>query len=287
LKAYQIKNHRRSKLIMTLYIQETGPATAPTIVFLHGGGGAGWMWQPQLEELKDFHCLAPDLPEQGQSVLEKPFSISGSADLIADLIRARAHGGKAFVVGLSEGAQITVALLSRSPDVVNRAIVSSALVRSIPGAWMLTPGLIALSYRWSVTPFKNNDWWIRLNMKYAAGVPEKYYPFFRQSFQTLTEDGFTNVMLENQRFRVPFRLEQAQTPTLIVCGKKEYSAMRESACDLARVLPNGQAYEVHHSKKMSLAEEHNWNMTAPDLFTQMVRAWFTGQPLPAELHPIE
>ena len=138
---------------MALYLQETGSVTAPTIVFLHGGGGAGWMWQPQVEQLSDFHCLVPDLPEQGQSSAEKPFSISGSAGLIADLIRTHAHDGRAFVVGLSEGAQITVALLSQTPELVERAIVSSALVRSMPGARLLTPGLIRLSYRWSVTPF--------------------------------------------------------------------------------------------------------------------------------------
>ncbi len=272
---------------MALYIQETGPATAPTIIFLHGGGGAGWMWQPQIEQLNDFHCLIPDLPEQGQSIEEKPFSISGSANLISDLIRTRAHGGKAFVVGLSEGAQITVKLLTQSPELVERAIVSSALIKPIPGAGMLTPNLFALSYRWSVTPFKNNDWWIRLNMKYAAGVPDSYFPQFKESFQTLTESGFTNVMLENQRFRIPAGLNSVKTPTLIVCGKNEYGAMRQSARDLAGAFPNGHAYEVHHEKKMSLAEEHNWNMTAPDLFTLMVRAWFTGQTLPAELQPMK
>jgi pimeloyl-ACP methyl ester carboxylesterase len=268
---------------MALYIQETGSANAPTIVFLHGGGGAGWMWQPQVEQLSDFHCLVPDLPEQGQSSAEKPFSISGSAELIAELIRTRAHGGKAFVVGLSEGAQITVALLSQSPELVERAIVSSALVRPMPGAWLLTPGLIRLSYRWSVTPFKNNDWWVRVNMKYAAGVPAAYFLQFRQSFQSLTEDGFTHVMLENQRFRIPAGLEGVQTPTLIVCGKHEYGVMRQSARDLAKALPNGRAYEVLHKKKMSTAAEHNWNMTAPDLFTQMMRAWIAGQPLPVQL----
>jgi len=271
---------------MSLYIQETGSTAAPSIIFLHGGGVAGWMWQPQLDKLKDFHCLVPDLPEQGQSIAEKPFSISKSAILISDLIRTHAHGGKAFMVGLSEGAQIIVELLSKSSELVERAIVSSALVRPIPGTGMLTPGLIGLSYRLTVTPFKNNDWWIRVNMKYSAGVPEKYYPQFRQSFQNLTEESFINVMLENQRFRIPSGLERAQTPTLIVCGRKEYSAMRKSASDLAKALPHGQAYEVHHEKKMSLAEEHNWNMTAPDLFTQMVRAWFTGQSLPVELQPI-
>jgi pimeloyl-ACP methyl ester carboxylesterase len=272
---------------MTLYIHETGSTAAPTIIFLHGGGGAGWMWQPQLDQLNDFHCLVPDLPEQGQSVAEKPFSISSCADLIADLIHTRAHGGKAFVVGLSEGAQITVELLSQSPELIERAIVSSALVRPIPGAWMFTRGLIALSFRWSVKPYKNNDWWIRLNMKYAAGVPEEYYPPFRQSFQNLTEEGFTHVMLENLRYRIPSGLERTQTPTLIVCGKNEYGAMRQSARDLADAIPSGQAYEVLHTKKKSAAEEHNWNMTAPDLFTQMVRAWFTGQPLPVELRPVK
>jgi pimeloyl-ACP methyl ester carboxylesterase len=271
---------------MALYIQETGPASAPTIVFLHGGGGAGWMWQPQIERLADFHCLVPDLPEQGKSVAEKPFSISGSADLISDIIRARAHGGKAFVVGLSEGAQVTVSLLSKAPELVERAVVSSALVRSIPGAGLLTSGLIALSYRCFVTPFKNNDWWVRVNMKYAAGVPETYFSQFRQSFRDLTEDGFTHVMVENQRFRIPPGLERAQTPTLIVCGKHEYASMRQSTLDLAGALPDGQAFEVIHTQRMSLAEEHNWNMTAPDLFTQMVRAWISGQPVPDQLQPI-
>jgi len=271
---------------MSLSIQETGPVAAPTIVFLHGGGGAGWMWQPQIERLADFHCLVPDLPEQGKSVAEKPFSIADSADRIADLIRTRAHGGRAFVVGLSEGAQITVSLLSKAPELVERAVVSSALVRPLPGAGMLTPGLIALSYRWFVTPFKNNDWWIRVNMKYAAGVPETYFPFFRQSFQDLTEEGFTHVMLENQRFRIPSGLKGVQTPALIVCGKYEYASMRQSALDLAKALPGGQAFEVIHTKKMSLAEEHNWNMTAPDLFTQMVRAWISGQLVPDRLQPM-
>lgn len=271
---------------MALYIQETGSANAPTIVFLHGGGGAGWMWQPQVEQLNDFHCLVPDLPEQGQSSAEQPFSISGSARLIADLIRQRAHGGQAFVVGLSEGAQIAVALLSQSPELVERAIISSALVRPMVWARLLTPGMIRVSYRWSVTPFKNNNWWVRVNMKYAAGVPEAYFSQFRQSFRGLTEDGFTHVMLENQRFRIPAGLDRVLTPTLIVCGQREYGVMRQSARDLAQALPNGQAYEVHHAKKMSMAAEHNWNMTAPDLFTQMVRAWIAGQPLPIQLQAL-
>ena len=271
---------------MALYIQETGPLSAPTIIFLHGGGGAGWMWQPQVEGLDEYHCLVPDLPEQGRSVNEKPFRIQDSAAQIAELIRTRAHHGKAHVVGLSEGAQVAVALLASAPELVDHAVVSSALVRPLPGGKMMTPGLIGLTYRLSVTPFKNSEWWIRLNMKYAAGVPDKYYPQFSTSFKELTESGFTNLMIENQRFRLPQGLERVKLPTLIVVGKKEYPAMHQSARDLAAVIPAAQAYQVVHDRKMSLAEEHNWNMTAPDLFTQTVRDWLSGQALPKQLHPL-
>ncbi len=272
---------------MSLFIQEFGPVTAPTIVFLHGGGGAGWMWQPQVEALGDYHGLVPDLPEQGKSVNEKPFTIQSSAERIAELIRTRAHGGRAHVVGLSEGAQITVALLALAPELVNHAVVSSALTRPMPGASLITPGLIALSYRWAVSPLKNNEWWVRLNMKYAAGVPEKYYPQFSQTFRELTASGFTDVMTENQRFRLPKGLERVKAPTLIVVGKHEYAAMRQSALDLAKAIPHARAYQVVHTRKMSLAEEHNWNLSAPELFTQTVRAWISDQPLSSALELLE
>ena len=271
---------------MSLFIQESGPPSAPTVVFLHGGGGSGWMWQPQVEGLGDYHCLVPDLPEQGKSVNEKPFTIQGSAEQIARLIRERGHSGKAHVVGHFEGAQVTVALLALAPELVERAVVSSALVRPFPGAGLMTPELIALSYRWAVLPFKNNEWWVRLNMKYAAGVPEKYYPQFSQTFRELTESGFTNVMIENQRFRLPQGLEQAKAPTLIVVGKREYAAMRQSARDLANAIPSAQAFEVAHTRKLSLAEEHNWNLSTPELFTQTVRAWISNQPMPSALQPL-
>jgi pimeloyl-ACP methyl ester carboxylesterase len=272
---------------MSLHIYETGPASAPTIVFLHGGGGASWMWQPQIEALTDFHLLVPDLPEHGQSLDVKPFSIKDSVERIADLIRSRAHGGRAHVVGLSEGAQVTIALLAAYAELVDHAIVSSALLRPIPGAKMMTPGLIAASVKLFVEPFKNMDAWIRLNMKYSAGVPGIYFPQFKKDFQHMTGDQFAHVMVENQRFRMPQGLEKVTVPTLVVAGKKEYDVMRQSVRDLASTMPNAKGFLVAHSRRMSLAEEHNWNMTAPELFTTMVKAWIADQPLPAELQPIK
>jgi pimeloyl-ACP methyl ester carboxylesterase len=273
---------------MELFTLESGSPTRPAIVFLHGGGGGSWMWRDQLAALSDqFYCLAPDLPEHGQSSAVKPFSITGSAARTAELIRARVPGGRAHVVGLSEGAQIGVALLSQAPEVIERAILSSALLRPMPWlSWMFTPQMAGLSYDWGLTPFKHSEGYIRLNMKYAAGIPEEFYPQFKQAFQNYTRDSFIHGLVENQSFRLPDGLRQVQTPVLAVVGQKEYGAMRQSARDLRDILPNATGRMVNLGKKASLAQEHNWNMNAPDLFSRMVRAWVTAQELPAELLPL-
>ncbi len=270
---------------MPLYVQETGTSTAPTIVFLHGGGGGGWMWQPQVEALKsDYHLLVPDLPEHCNSAAVKPFSIADSVTRIVELIRTRAHGGKAHVVGLSEGAQITVALLAATPEVVDHAIISSALVRPIPGMTWFGAGTWSVSYR-MIVPLNRYDWWIRLNMQ-SNGIPVRFLPEMRPTLNSLTPEAFAHVIVENQRFRLPAGLERVAAPTLVVAGQREYGVMRQSVKDVAAAIPGARGCLVYHTRQLSLAEEHNWNMNAPELFTQMVRAWIENKPLSTELRPL-
>jgi pimeloyl-ACP methyl ester carboxylesterase len=270
-----------------VFVEEIGPKDAPTIVFLHGGGGAGWMWRPQVEDLPEYHLLVPDLPEHGKSAEDAPFTIDHATAEVADLIRERGHGGRATVVGLSEGAQIGVALLASAPELVERAIVSSALVRPMRGAWMMTPGVIEWTYRLAAAPFRTSEWWMRTNMRGAAGVPDEFVDDFRRTFRETTADSFTHVIVENQRFRLPRGLSRVTAPVLAVCGHGEYEVMRRSTADVAAAIPSAMAYEVFHARRLSVAQQHNWNMTEPDVFTDMVRAWMTDGPLPAALHALE
>jgi pimeloyl-ACP methyl ester carboxylesterase len=268
----------------SLAFQAAGPQNAPTIVFLHGGGAGGWMWKPVIQRLPDYHCLAPDQPEHGGSRAIAPFRMPLAAEKVAELIRLQAHGSRACVVGLSEGAQITVQLLATVPEVVEKAIVSSALLRPIRGlGWMISPALLAWSYRVTIPPFRKVDWWIRLNMKYAAGIPEAFYPEFKQDFQEMSEPEFVNLMIANLTYRLPSGLEKAAVPTLVLAGKKEYPAMRQSVRDLVAALPNARGGLVNMGAKASLAMAHNWALTAPELFARTVRAWIEDQPLPEEI----
>jgi pimeloyl-ACP methyl ester carboxylesterase len=270
----------------TLYTSVYGDPTHPSILFLHGGGGAGWMWQAQVDALKqDYHLLVPDLPEHGRSAGIKPFSISGSVDLIAELIRTQARGGKAHVVGLSEGAQVTVALLAAAPELVDHAIVSSALVRPIAGMSLFGAGTWTAMYR-SIEPLNKYAWWARLNMR-SNGIPEQYLHETLETYKTLTAEAFAHVIVENQKFRLPAGLEKVTAPTLVVAGRNEYKVMRLSVRDVTAAIPAAKGCLVQHTRKVSMAEEHNWSMTTPELFTHTVRAWIEGQPLPSELQELK
>ncbi len=264
-----------------------GPNNAPTIVFLHGGGVGWWMWLPVIKYLPDYHCLTPDQPEHGSNRQIAPFSMELSAEKVADLILQQAHGGKACVVGLSEGAQITVQLLATAPERVEKAVVSSAILLPVPGlGWVSSPALLAWAYRLTIPPFKNADWWIRMNMKYAAGVPDEFYTYFKKDFQEMTESEFVNLLIANQRFRLPVGLEKAATPTLVIAGQKEYPAMKQSVRDLVAALPHAKGALVNLGKESSMAKEHNWALTAPELFAKTIRAWIEEKPLPLEIEGV-
>lgn len=258
---------------MPLYVRESGTQHAPAIVFLHGGGVSGWMWQPQVEQLSDFHCLVPDLAEHGQSLNEGRFSIRDSANQIADLIRTHVPGGKAHVVGLSLGAQVITQLLSSERrTVVDHAIISGTLVRPIPGAGMMG-GVMKL-----YAPFKNMPFMIRANMK-SLTVPDQYFEQFSEDTRRLTAHAFAHITAENMSFRLPSGLSAATCPVLIVVGEKEQRMMRQSAQDLVRAIPGAKAC-------VASKVGHNWSLQAPDLFTRTVRAWITDQSLPSELLPL-
>jgi pimeloyl-ACP methyl ester carboxylesterase len=250
-----------------LHVEESGPAEAPTIVFVHASGVAGWMWRQQIEVLQDeFHCLAPDLPEHGQSREAGRFSILDGARQVADLIHKRAHNGRAHVVGASLGAQVATALLGLAPGLIDRAVISSALLRPIPLARFMDLAMKLYA------PFKNSERLIRANMR-ALEVPESYFAEFAAETRRASAESLARVFRANMQFRLPPGLSRLMTPALVLVGEREPKLMRRSGRDLVQAMPGATGRLVENMR-------HNWSMTAPGLFTQTLRAWITDQPLP-------
>ena len=258
---------------MPLHVAEYGPAAAPSILFLHGGGVGGWSWRPQIEAFQnDYHLLVPDLPEHGQSLDVAPFSMTNAAARMAELIHKRAHDGHAHVVGLSLGAQVGVALLAVAGRLVDRALLSGVSLRPIPGASLIGPSL------WLYAPFKNIPYLIKLNQQ-NLGVPAAYSAEFAEDTRRTTTRALANIFKANLAFREPPGLTRLKNPTLVLVGEKEPRLMRRSARQLAASMTGATAYMVQ-------GMIHNWPLAAPELFNRTLRAWLTDQPLPAELVPV-
>src|SRR5690606_5780002 len=114
-----------------MHIAESGPADAPPLLLLHGGGVAGWMWRPVLEALRTpVRALVPDLPGHGAGASVDYRSHDETAAELERLLEDRAPAG-ATVVGFSLGGQLAVLLAARRPELVADAVVVSAQAKSI------------------------------------------------------------------------------------------------------------------------------------------------------------
>ena len=250
-----------------LYVHEAGDSGAPPIVFLHGGGLSGRMWQPQMEALIDFRCLAPDLPEHGQNSSAEPFTLSGAAAAVVHLIRESTPQQKAHIVGLSIGGAVGLEILRTAPEVVNRAVLSGPTPQLGRILVAITDAINGPLLR--LLPRKQL---IGMTLK-SLNVPDAFRPLMEADLQQLTPELYRHINQATGAVLIP---TQAVPPTLVVVGEKEPGVSRRHAQKLGREAPGVTA-------RLVPGVGHAWNLEAPELFNATVRAWLIEAPLPQPL----
>jgi pimeloyl-ACP methyl ester carboxylesterase len=251
-----------------LFVRETGPADGPTIVFLHGGLLSGWTWDPVVEKLPHYRCLVPDLPQYGKSFHQGPFEMGRAAAAIGDLIRTRVGTGRAHLVGYSLGAQVGVQLLATEPELVDRAVLGSTFVNTLPAVHLTrrVAGLLARTawFRWAVI---DRFWDER-----QAAQNDHYHNDSRLN----SGAQLAHISVASAGFTLPDGLDKSYVPTLFLTGDKELRLIRRLAAWLAKSMPNGV-------DKVAAGMDHDWPLSNPDLFSRTVDAWLSGMELPTEI----
>lgn len=257
---------------MSLSLLEIGTPGAPTIVFLHGAGAAGWMWRPQLAAFADYHCLVPDLPGHGGSNQVPWGALGDVAAQLVELIRQRASGGRAHIVGLSLGAYLAAQILNDAPEVVERAVLSGLCVLPLPyPRLMRVMGAV-------MAPLMKTGPVLRANAK-ALRLPPELFEAYATTMRTMSPQSFKQASADAGAFRMPANLGQAMCPTLVVAGAREHRLIIESTRLVAEALPAGVA-------RLAPQVGHGWSGENPALFNQTVSAWLASAPLPAALLPL-
>ena len=154
-----------------IYLHEGGDQQGDTILFLHGSPLSGLMWQPNFEDLSDFHCLAPDLPGHGQSAHISAMGNDELTDLLAEIIQAHSKDGTAHVIGLSYGGVVAQALISEKPNVVKKAILSGTSAKL--SRLMTAVFRVYLGLNKPILKMLPASWLARL-LSIQLGIPEQY-----------------------------------------------------------------------------------------------------------------
>lgn len=253
-----------------LYTYESGSPVSPTIVFLHGGGLSSRMWQPIIERLPEFYCLAPDLPEHGHSASLAPFDLDDAARRVAEMIRLHVPGRKAHLVGLSLGGAVVLNIARLDPAVAGRMMVTGTAARL--GKFL---GQLSLSSLWMLHYYKPETL-VKQSAK-QWGIPEAYLPLFQEDLLHATSADFNRTLIENlMRQELP---ECLLAPLLVTVGGKETLPAKQAARKLTRLYREATG-------RLVPGMGHVWALQNPDLFAATVKAWVSENPLPAALQPL-
>jgi pimeloyl-ACP methyl ester carboxylesterase len=254
-----------------LYTEKSGSPDQPAIVFLHGGGLSSRMWQPVIEHLPDFYCLAPDLPEHGKSRNLAPFDLDQASREVIQMIRLTLSGRKAHLVGLSLGGAVVLNIARLDPDVAGRMIVSGTSARLSKFL-----GQLSLSSLWMLKFYKPAN--LAKQTAKQWGIPTAYLPLFLDDIIHAGSVSFNRTLIETlMRQELPERIPGA---LLVTVGEKETIPAKQAAQKIVGLYPSATGRIVP-------GLGHVWALQDPDLFANTVRAWVSETELPVSLRPLK
>ncbi|WP_413319653.1 alpha/beta hydrolase [Agrococcus sp. 1P02AA] len=211
-----------------MHVIESGPADAPPVLLLHGGGVAGWMWRPMLDALAvPVRAIVPDLPGHGAGASTDYRSHEATVLELERELEDRAPGG-AVVLGFSLGAQLAVLLAARRPALVADAVVVSAQAKRIAMP-RLTLAMLA-----AAAPLARWRRFARVQAKELL-VPDALLPDYLEGSARITKATLIASVGENLRFAPPAGWARGpehagEAPrALVLAGSRERAVMRDSA----------------------------------------------------------
>ena len=249
---------------MQKYYMEYGNKEGPLLVFIHGGGVGGWMWDKQIAYFKEYHCLVPTLQGHGDRSDETTFSIRGNAIEIMDLIEQKKDEKDVHIIGFSIGAQICLDMLSLAPNLIKSAVINSAAVLPMKFAIPLIAPTIKLTF-----PLIKNKSFAKAQAKQLYMDGEYFDTYYKDSLK-MKQSTLIEILKENMSFSLPTNFSECTTEVLVTAGEKEKGIMKKS---VKRIVESNERCQPYIIPGIG----HGFPVGQPVLFNRVVETWIEQQ----------
>jgi len=208
-----------------LHYQEFNPPEGKkrnekTVLFLHGLGAHGDMWQFQWPAFTEagYRVIVPDLKGFGKSAYRKgPINVKTMSDDIYEFLKA-INVQRAHFVGLSLGGAISMQFALDHPVIVEKMVLSNTSAKFLGKGKALYFFIRFLSLR-------------ILPRKFIAKAIARYtFPkkeqedvrkeFIRQ-FMSANRRAYRRLAVSFAKYDLTTRIQQIRTPTLIIGGNED------------------------------------------------------------------
>ncbi len=229
------------------HVQEQG--TGPTILLLHGAGGATQSWRTLFPLLaSDFHVVAMDLPGQGytQAGTRRRYGVEPtSTDLIA--LCQQEGWSPDLIVGHSAGVPIGLQMMLDGMKPAHGVVGINAALETFKGAAGLFFPLMAKALAMApltVRLFAATTTQARTKrlLESTGSKIDQWGQslYFRLASDMQHVDGTLQMMAQWTLEDLAKRLPQISAPVILLTGDNDLAVPPGTSVDAAQVLPKGQ-----------------------------------------------
>jgi pimeloyl-ACP methyl ester carboxylesterase len=226
-------------------VRDTGPKSAPVLIFMHGFGSSLETWEPWARLLSDnYHVVLFDFPGSGLSEPDQTgdYSDARSLNLVKALMQQMGIE-RAVLIGNSMGGRIAWKFAAAYPTLVSKLVLISPDGFASPGFDYgrppKVPAILQLMQYFLPKPL------VRTNLLAAYAYPARLSDAqLDRYYQLLLAPGNRRAMLARMRQTLLEQpeplLQRIEAPTLLLWGEADHMIPYSNAADYLRALPNAQ-----------------------------------------------
>lgn len=227
-----------------LHVRDTGPKSAPAVIFLHGFGSSLQTWDDWARDLQaDHRVIRYDMPGFGLTGRDPSGDYTDARSIAVLLALVDQLGvARASIVGNSLGGRIAWTFAALHPERTDKLVLISPDGFASPGLAYGVPPKVPLMMR--LLPYVLPSFMLRASLAPAyANVDVMTDSLFARYRDMMLAPGVRRAIVQRMEQQilvdpVPL-LKRVEAPTLLMWGEKDGMIPFANSADYLRALPHG------------------------------------------------